>query len=289
MNAAQMFLACWILACHQVINAEELRAVHPELYDDETKLLQWNVERHVWKKSPRLEDGRRVNLWDVKAGPTLASWQREKRPNPDDCEEMKCERHSSKWKPEAVELRRSNVVEGEMVGGVRDTSRVFEPSSTYEEITFDKPPRVPVVEPMPVAYSESIPGETDAQFWQRWNATLSPTEKKELRPLSDFVMMKSRRPLTDDLPAVPDRRTKVTTRKHTKTELDATLSSIRDTHMGLAVVKCMESGRPYAMAKTVAEEQGLSYLALKQHIARARRSSVTSLRVSVEDCKERAA
>jgi hypothetical protein len=269
MNAAQMFLACWILACHQVINAEELRAVHPELYDDETKLLQWNVERYVWKKSPRLEDGRRVNLWDVKAGPTLAHWQKESRPEPGQRDPIKCGRHVSR----KVEEPDADLLKDLRLG----------------KETFFELPRVPVVAPMPVAYGEPIPGETDAQFWQRWNATLSPTEKKELRPLSDFVMMKSRRPLTDDLPAVPDRRTKVTTRKHTKTELDATLSSIRDTHMGLAVVKCMESGRPYAMAKTVAEEQGLSYLALKQHIARARRSSVTSLRVSVEDCKERAA
>jgi hypothetical protein len=284
MNAAQMFLACWILACHQVINAEELRSVHPKLYDDETKLLQWNVERHVWKKSPRLEDGRRVNLWDVKAGPTLASWQREKRPKPDDCEEMKCGRHSSKWKPDAVELRRSNVVEGE-VGGVRDTSRVIEPSSTYEEITFNKPPRVAAVAPMPVAYGEPS-DETEKQFWERWNATLTPTEKKELRPLSNFVMAKSSRPLTDDLPAVPDRRTKVTKRKHTKTELDATLLSIRDTHMGLAVVKCMATGQPYTAAKTVAEEQGLSYEALKQHIKRARRNVNSA---PVNECRERAA
>lgn len=199
---------------------------------DDGELVYWNIEKHLWKCSTERNEVTELpaKLSDVKVGKTLKSWRAEPRPinctHISDCScksnwPMTCGRHILRSNFTELLRRRGlgRTDELEELVAMASTSikDAIAKAKRDDRWTWDEVPRVPVAAPTLIAYGEPIQGETVAQFRKRWNATLSPTEKKELRPLSDFVMMKSRRPLTDDLPAVPDRRTKVSNTKQPMT------------------------------------------------------------------------
>jgi hypothetical protein len=165
---------------------------------DDGELVYWNIEKYLWKFTTERDEVlcRPARLWDIKVGKTLKSWRAEERPEPNKLEDMKCERHITR------KVKEPNA---------RDVNLV-----TFGKSTWRDAPRVPVVAPMPIAYGEPS-DETEKQFWERWNGMLTPTERKELRPLDDCIMAKQRVDLSDDLPAVPDRRTKVSNTKQPMT------------------------------------------------------------------------
>lgn len=202
---------------------------------DDGELVYWNIEKHLWKFTTELNEATELpaRLWDIKfgkkLGKTLKSWRAEPRPinckHISDCScksnwPMTCGRHILRSTFTELLRRRGLGRTDELEELVAMASPSIKDAITKaqrDDRWTDEVPRVPVVAPEPIAYGEPIQGETVAQFWKRWNATLTPTERKELAVLRDDIMNNQRAPLSDDLPAVPDRRTKVSNTKQPMT------------------------------------------------------------------------
>lgn len=247
-----LVLFCLMLAAAQMINAHEVREKQPALYEEDFQQLQWNVERHVWKKSPRLEDGRRVNLWDVKVGATLKAWQAEERPG--DEWRLSCGRHVLRTTPKLNAARES--------GTKKILAQDFPlGASAPTSLCFCNVPILKWVDAFGLNERETV-----AEFWQRWNATLTHEEWLALRPLSDFVMAKRRVPLNDDsVSCTPSRRTKVSKKKIGLR--DDVLAVVSCEAMRLAVMLRIE--KPWLSFRTIAQQYGLSVSALRSAFQRA--------------------
>jgi hypothetical protein len=247
---------------------------------DDGEYVFWQIEKHLWKFSTERNEATDLpaRLWDVEVGNTLKSWRAEDRPKPNQREEMKCERYILHESLEniASQFKRCTLAQFADV--------LVQCGMINRRTRLDSIPRVPVVAPEPIAYSEPIQGETVAQFWKRWKATLTPTERKELAVLRDDIMNRQRAPLDDSLPAVPDRRTKVSNTKQPMTpkQEETFLALQKQMNVQETAKLCISLNvRPVDAARLTKQSWAAIRKAVVRLKAETRRNDVLTMRVSV--------